>query len=695
MRKAVCIIVSAVLLIACGIGTAPKASAAIAYTSYNYDFYGNVVESPDIYQPDTVLDGSSLGVGDFISPSDFYADGDMLYILDAGNSRVVSVDTGSLYADEIYLRQAEADIDLSKATGIFVNESALYIADPGNLCVWCADKNGNVLYQITKPDSEYFNEAVQFLPRKVTGDTAGNLYVQCTGVYEGLVIFDEQRQFNGFFASERVETTAEVLQSYFWKQFMSSEQRESMSNYVPTEIYSMDMSGDNFLYTITHGRIVAGGASKETADNIRCLSPKGSDILNNEMPQAVKNAFESDCRYLNFVDIAFSENGFINLVDDKQGKVYQLDENMRLVTAFSGLGSYAGTFSVPCAIETIGNDILVLDSQRCSVAVFSLTETGRDVHNALTLYNSGDYTASLEPWKKVIDKNPNFQLAYIGIGNALYNEGDYAQAMDYYELGKYTEGYSNAYREYRVTAMRSNYLWILGGIALAVAVICLVRYVCRKKAFHFSKIAATNAGVMLYAVRHPVNGFDEMRTKKKRSFLMSAVILLAFILLGAVEQQYYGKAFVMVEPGSTNILNIALIRLALVLLFVISNWAFSVLMDGKATLADIWIFTSIVLVPYIGCSFIRVILSHFMAASEGVFLSLITLIGVVWSFVLLMAAFSEFHEYEIGKSLFITAATLIGMLLIAVLGFLLYNLVQNVVDTAKAIFSEVIFRMNS
>ena len=40
-------------------------------------------------------------------------------------------------------------------------------------------------------------------------------------------------------------------------------------------------------------------------------------------------------------------------------------------------------------------------------------------------------------------------------------------------------------------------------------------------------------------------------------------------------------------------------------------------------------------------------------------------------------------------------ATLVGMLLIAVLGFLLYNLVQNVVDTAKTIFSEVIFRMNA
>lgn len=694
MKKAVCTSALAVLLMAGAIGSALPASAAVPYVSYNYDFYGNVVESPDIYQPDQIISGSALGVGDFISPSDIYVDGSTLYILDAGNSRIVTVDTENLHASEIYIRENETDVDLGKATGLYADGTTLYIADSGSLCVWCTDFKGNVTHKLTKPDSEYFNETIQFLPRKIVGDSVGNLYVQCTGVYEGLVIFDNQSQFKGFFASERVETTAQIIQNFFWKQFMNSEQRDAMANYVPNEIYSMDMSPDNFLYTITHGRILSGTV-KEASDNIRCLNPKGSDILNFDMPDKVKNSFDNDCRYLNFADIAYSDDGFINVVDDKRGKVYQFDENMRLVTAFSGLGGYAGTFSVPCAIETIGSKIAVLDSQRCSVTVFSLTQTGRDVHTALTLYNAGDYTASLEPWMRVIDKNPNFQLAYIGVGNALYNEGDYAQAMEYYELGKYSEGYGNAYREYRVAAMRSNYLWILGGIVLVVAAVFLVKYLCKKRGFSLNKVITTRGGVMLYAVRHPMNGFDEMRTKKKRSFLMSAFILLAFILLGAVEQQYYGKAFVMAEPGTTNILSIALIRLVLVLLFVIANWAFSVLMDGKATFSDIWIFTSVVLVPYIGCGFIRVLLSHFLTASEGVFLSLLSIVGILWSFVLLMSAFSVFHEYEIGKSLFIMVATLVGMLLIAVLGFLLYNLVQNVVDTAKTIFSEVIFRMNA
>lgn len=104
---------------------------------------------------------------------------------------------------------------------------------------------------------------------------------------------------------------------------------------------------------------------------------------------------------------------------------------------------------------------------------------------------------------RVIDKNPNFQLAYIGVGNALYNEGDYAQAMEYYELGKYSEGYGNAYREYRVAAMRSNYLWILGGIVLVVAAVFLVKYLFKKRGFSLNKVITTR-GVsccMLYGIR--------------------------------------------------------------------------------------------------------------------------------------------------------------------------------------------------
>ena len=369
---------------------------------------------------------------------------------------------------------------------------------------------------------------------------------------------------------------------------------------------------------------------------------------------------------------------------------------MRLITAFGGIGSYVGTFYSPCAVEEINERLAVLDSQKSNITFFSLTQTGEKVHKALKLYNNGNYSESLEPWKEVIEENPEFQLAYIGIGNALFNEGSYKEAMNYYELGKYPEGYSNAFHEYRVEAMRNGYLILFAVIAAAAAVIVLLK-LYRKKAPAGKRAPADYSGgeLMLFSVCHPFDGFDEMRTKKKGTLWVTFAVTVLLVILGIAEQQYFGKAFVMAEEGKTNILIIAAVRIAVVLLFVISNWAFSVLLDGKATFLQICLFTSVALIPYIGAGLLRVILSHFLTANEGVFLSLILAVGIIWSFALLMSAFSVFHEYEIGKSVLIVIVTVIGMLLIAVLGFLMFNLVQNVLETAKTVFSEIVFRINT
>lgn len=690
--------VAAALIIALVIAMASfTVSAATPYNSYNYDSNGNAVQTPDIYQPEKILSGDLIGVGEFIEPTDLYADGDTLYILDSGNSRIVSFNILSDTASETLIKNGGDTVELKKATGIYTHDSVIYVADSGNQCVWCVNKQGDVITKITKPDSEYFSDSTEFLPRKITGDSVGNLYVQCTGIYEGLVIFGAEREFKGFFAGERVETTSQILQSYFWKQFMTKEQKDAMANYVPTEILNMDMSKDNFLYTVTPGRIISGKSYKETADSIRCLNPKGTDILESSMPPKVLSSFESDSRYLNYVDIVYGSDGFISVIDNRRGRVCQFDENMRLVTAFGGIGSYTGTFLSPCAIEEVNGQLAVLDSQKCNITFFSLTSTGKKVHEALGLYNNGDYSASLEPWKEVIEENPEFQLAYIGIGNALFNEGRYKEAMNYYELGKYSEGYSNAFHEYRVEAMRNSYVVLLVVIALAGVLFVSLKLYRAKKGKKPKKALAELSGarLMLYSARHPLNGFDEMRVKKKSSVWFPFAVLTSLIILGITEQQYYGKSFVMAEEGKTNILIIAAVRIAIVLLFVISNWAFSVLLDGKATFLQICSFTSVTLIPYIGAGFIRVILSHFFTASEGVFLSVILAVGIIWSFAVLMSAFSVFHEYEIGKSILILIVTVIGMLLIAVLGFLMYNLVQSVLETLKTIFSEIMFRINT
>lgn len=692
--KALTIFSVAAVFLAC---TASVSADSVPYASYTYDCDGNVVESGSVYSPMCVINGEGLNVGGFSGPADLFERDGYLYVLDSGNSRIVKTDIRGSFAKEIIPAESGKEIDLTKATGIYVDaKERIFIADSGNSAVWVLNADGAAEKKITKPDSEYFDKDIEFLPSRVVGDSVGNIYVQSTGIYDGLCIFDSEYQFTGFFGSEKVKTTSEILTSYFWKQFMTSEQKESMANYVPSEIYSMDISSEDFIYTITPGASLGTLPYKQNSDSIRCLNPKGSDTLKSDAPRNVEAALDSDNLYLNFIDVSYSESGYINLLDNKHGRIYQYDENMRLITAFSGMGDFAGTFSNPCAIESTGEYILVLDAGKNNITVFEPTLIGAKIHNALSLYNSGNYQESLEPWLEVIEQNPNFQLAYIGIGNALFNEGNYKEAMSYYELAKDTEGYSNAYKEYRVIMMRNNIVWIVLVIVLAVVAIKLFSYLKRKKGlFAYSSASKMSSGyLMWYSARHPFIGFDAIRYNKRRCYPFCVVVFLLLVALGVAEQLFMGKSFGIVNTADTNILTAFLIRLAIVVLFVLSNWALSVLLDGKATVGEICTFSSIALVPYIICGFIRVILSHFLTAQENIFLTLLMLVGIGMGVSLILIGFSVFHEFETGKAVLILLLTLVGMLLITVLAFLLYSLTQNIVDFVRTIAGEIIFRMN-
>lgn len=692
--KALTIFSVAAVFLAC---MASVSADSVPYASYTYDCDGNVVESGSVYSPMCVINGEGLNVGGFSGPADLFERDGYLYVLDSGNSRIVKTDIRGSFAKEIIPAESGEEIDLTKATGIYIDAKArIFIADSGNNAVWVLNADGAAEKKITKPDSEYFDKDIEFLPSRVIGDFVGNIYVQSTGIYDGLCIFDSEYQFTGFFGSEKVKTTSEILTSYFWKQFMTSEQKESMANYVPSEIYSMDISSEDFIYTITPGASLGTLPYKQNSDSIRCLNPKGSDTLKSDAPRNVEAALDSDNLYLNFIDVSYSESGYINLLDNKHGRIYQYDDNMRLITAFSGMGDFAGTFSNPCAIESTGEYILVLDAGKNNITVFEPTLIGTKIHNALSLYNSGNYQESLEPWLEVIEQNPNFQLAYIGIGNALFNEGNYKEAMSYYELAKDTEGYSNAYKEYRVIMMRNNIVWIVLVIVLAVVAIKLFSYLKRKKGlFAYSSASKMSSGyLMWYSARHPFIGFDAIRYNKRRCYPFCVVVFLLLVALGVAEQLFMGKSFGIVNTADTNILTVFLIRLAIVVLFVLSNWALSVLLDGKATVGEICTFSSIALVPYIICGFIRVILSHFLTAQENIFLTLLMLVGIGMGVALMLIGFSVFHEFETGKAVLILLLTLVGMLLITVLAFLLYSLTQNIVDFVRTIVGEFIFRMN-
>ena len=129
-----------------------------------------------------------------------------MYIADAGNRRVVryQMDSGIVeFLGEGVLKQP---------TGVCVaKDGRIFVADYGASAIVVLDPDGkNVLAAIGRPDSVLYGANTPYKPQKVAVDGFGNLYVTSEGTHEGILQFDVNGNFSGFFGAN----TADPLSTY-------------------------------------------------------------------------------------------------------------------------------------------------------------------------------------------------------------------------------------------------------------------------------------------------------------------------------------------------------------------------------------------------------------------------------------------------------------------------------------------------
>lgn len=472
--------------------------AESSYPGYVYDSWDKVVPSPNGYLPCDYITGKEIGIGDFKEPQDLYVDRhkNELYIADSGNNRIVVVnsDFKVINVFEKFILD-DRELALNNPKGIFVTkEGNIYIADQGNGRVVVADKLGTVLKIIEKPESDIIPDGFVYSPEKVAVDSHGIIYVQAYGVYQGLISFNYDGKFLGYFGSNRVELSFSQIRDLFWRKFFSKKQKEAMLRYVPVEYSNVYIGEDNFKYvTVRH--------SPNSLNEIKKLNNLGINILR-AGSNVSSNKYGNSINYGDglgvwigrnkvdtvFVDINVDSEGFISVLDATRGRVFQYDQESNLLFIFGGKGSQLGTFKSPVALETFNNEILVLDSEKANITRFSVTSFGEMVRDAIKLYNDGLYEQALGPWREVIKRNSNYELACTGIGKALYNKAtkeNYKEAMKYFRLANNKKGYSDAFRQYSIEVVRDKFGIFATGILVIWLIIILFKY--RNKYFMLLK----------------------------------------------------------------------------------------------------------------------------------------------------------------------------------------------------------------
>ncbi|MGN1339116.1 MAG: hypothetical protein ACI4WS_02370 [Oscillospiraceae bacterium] len=525
--KRIAVRVTAVAMAAATLMTS-VAYADEPYTGYNYDWWGDPVPSQNGYVVDKVYTGQDMGVGNLSEPSDmFFSDKGDLFIADTSykptngtdtaKGRIVVTDgdfnlrctiesldlTG--VSDWLDLKESElktgalSQADYNKVTntsfngptGVFVDVDiddgieTIYVADNANDRVVAFEVDeinddqyktavGKVKTIYTRPPSNMYDSSITFNPSKVLVDAAKNVYVCIKSITKGAVVFSKEGDFNGYFGANRVEATGEVLLNAFWKLIFSREQAKRMRRSVPVEISNFDIDNDNFIYTVTESK------SAET-DILKKLNSAGTNIFTNlgysdyTFGDALTKWYRGQTYSSQITDIDVDDNGTINLLDLKTGRVFQYDDECNLLFIFGGIGQQKGTFNIVNAVESKGDRVYVLDGRKCSVTVFKQTEFGAIVHEAMTLFNRGKYEEARVPWEEVIRRDSNYWFAYIGLGNAYLNEGDYDTAMKYFYYNS-RSGYNDAFKSWRMNFIRDNFtlfaviiLVLLAGIYLLSA----------------------------------------------------------------------------------------------------------------------------------------------------------------------------------------------------------------------------------
>ena len=445
--------------------------------TYNYDYWGDIRESPDAYRVADVIYSGELGLDTVMrKPQSLYVRGNDIYVVDTGNNRILQINREG---DDFTLTRVIDQIQGCEVTtfntpnDVFVDvDGNIYVADTYNNRVVMVDKDLNFIKQFTKPDDATFDQSLSFLPNKLVVDVSGRVFVLATNVNKGLVKFEADTSFTGFIGANKVTYN---LAEYVWKNyFMTKEQRAQQASFVPTEYHNIYIDEESFIYA-TNTIFDEYDLLWDAAQPVRRLNGIGNDILikNDRYPPIGDIYWVEGSVTLGpskLYDITVMENDIYVALDHTRGRLFGYDSQGVMLWAFGTTGNSEGAFTSAVSVEHMGRDLIVLDELGSTITVFTPTEYGNLIYDASAAYLQGDYDGSAELWEKVLELNANYNLAFIGIGRSLMRQEDYEAAMDYFKMAKDRDNYGRAFRFYRKVWVEENIAWLV----ILIAVVLLV-----------------------------------------------------------------------------------------------------------------------------------------------------------------------------------------------------------------------------
>ncbi len=700
------------------------ASAASAYQTYTYSIDGEALYSPDAYSPENAITSDKMGLDPELplkDPRDLVTDKQgNVYIADTGNNRIVILNAYYEYQGSIseFINGQGNNDELSEPQGVFVTEDEIWVCDTKKERLVAFDKKDRSFIKTIKaPESQLFDEGAKYTPVAMAIDQYDRIYVVSTSTYQGVIVMDSNGEFVGFIGAQAVTISAwEIL----WRNFQSEEQKKLTASKTSVAYNNITITDDGFVYATTAAidessvmTAITGHSKDGTYMPVKLLNPAGDEIMrrNGFWPPAG----EIDIFKVNedgtmtatsgvslIVDAACGPEKTWTIADSKRNKLYTYDFNGNLLFAFGEQGSMLGSVFNIRAVAYQGDKMLVLDGGRgdsgtINLVVYDRTEYGDMLIEAIAAENALDYTYAIECWEKILQRNNNFDAAYVGIGNALYRSAKYEEALDYYESAYDTENWSEAYKMVRKDMMADWFILVV--VAIIVLIVAIGKFFgwaakVNKRVATDGRVKKTFGQEILYGfhlIFHPFDGFydlkHEHRGSVRASFVFIALAIVAFFYQGI------GQGYVLNPTREVTTIWIQAISVLVpLILFVLANWCLTTLFDGEGSFKDIFIASSYSLLPLTFLIIPATIASNWVTLTEAGIVSMLTVIAFIWCIFLLFFGTMVTHDYSLFKNFITIIGTIVAMAFIVFIVLLFGMLLSKLLGLVTNIITEIQYR---
>ncbi len=692
-------------------------SAYSAYDTYTYSIDGEPLMSPTAYDPNIVVDSNDMGLKVSLGNevSDLETDEvSNVYIADTANNRIVVLNKYYSYIATIdkYVDEYGREQKLSAPQGVFARDGLVYVCDTGNSRIVVFDRVNGYSYvkTLNKPESALLSSEA-FSPTSIAVDQYGRIFVVSKSCYEGVIVMSSDGDFTGFIGAQRA--TYSIIQM-IWRRFQSPEQRASQASNVSVSYNNITIDEDGFVY-ITNNKLdqlkqaAAIKSKSATYSPVKKLNSAGDEIMKRNGffdPGGEVAVNGSNAGVSSIVVVAVGQEGSWSILDNHRSRIFTYDQNGNLLFAFGDGGKFSNVGSqlgqgfnmVAITYHYVDgtNYLLALDNSTLGyrITVYSPTEYCDTIMAALRNQNEHKYSESITYWQAVLTKNNNFDLAYIGIGKALYSQGDYEGAMEMLSMAYETEQYSEAFAETRKDFLGKGWLIpiIILVIALVVGFVKFLGWAKKKnKAVSLKVGKKTYLEELLYAFHvwmHPFDGFWDLKHEKRGSVRGGLTIMAVTIIAFFYQSVGRGYIFNPRDNYITIFVQVAAICVP-VLLWCVGNWCLTTLFEGEGSFKDIFIATTYSLTPLPLLVIISTVLTNVLTASEGSMVNLLVTFGYIWVAFLLFFGTLVIHDYALSKNLLIVICTIVAMVVIMFVAILFSSLLAKMVMFVMSIITEI------